>query len=495
MSVLHPERTAGLLLALSTAAISMAVVSAADADRRLADAARNRDHRAVQALVTGGADVNGRQPDGATALHWAAHWDDLATADTLLTAGAAVDVENDLGVTPLALAATNGSIPMLTRLLDAGASPDAPAGTRETPLMLAARTGVVDAVRLLLDRGADANAVEPAARQTALMWAAAEKHTAVVKLLVERGAAIGARSQNGYSPLLFAARSGDLDAARILLAAGAPVNDAVPDGTSVLVLATVRGHAALARHLLERGADANASASGYGALHWVAGSWETEMTGPNGIRASADNEWRALGGVPEGRLDLMRALLAHGADPNLPLVKTPPRVGYTQLQVEHRVAGTAPFPGATPFLLSAMAADVAAMRLLVEYGADPRRTSHDKTTALMVAAGLGRYLAESRVTPSQAFEAVRLAHELGVPIDAVNDAGNTALHGAAFIKLDEVVEYLIEHGAPIEVKNKRGQTPETLGDTTRAGSATIAGRTATGDLIRRLKARTAQPQG
>jgi ankyrin repeat protein len=166
----------------------------------------------------------------------------------------------------------------------------------------------------------------------------------------------------------------------------------------------------------------------------------------------------------------------------------PPREGYTQLQVEHRVVGVSPYIGATPFLLAAMAGEVAVMRVLAENGADPRRTANDKTTALMVAAGLGRYLAESRVTERRALEAVSLALELGVDINAVNDAGNTALHGAAFIKVDEIVRFLVDKGAALEVKNARGQTPLTLADTIRAGSATVSGRTATGDLLRQLGA-------
>jgi ankyrin repeat protein len=318
------------------------------------------------------------------------------------------------------------------------------------------------------------------------MWAVAEQHPAVVDLLIAQGADVHARSKGGFTPILFAARAGNRESTRALLEAGADVNDAAPDGTSVLIVATVRGHADLAIDLLERGADPNSNAAGFTALHWASGTWETELSGPNGIVTLPDDEWSALPGIRTDKLRLVEALLAHGANANAELVKLPPRVGYSQLQVELRVAGVNPHAAATPFLLAAMAGDVGVMRVLVAGGADPRQTAADKTTPLMVAAGLGRYLAESRVTEERALETVKLALELGGDINATNDAGNTALHGASSIKANTLVQFLVDHGAAINAVNKRGQTPLTIADTIRAGSATISGRTSTGDLLRQL---------
>lgn len=468
--------------------LSVCGTAAATGDERLVEAVKRQDKAAARALLNQNLDVNTRQADGATALHWAAHWDDAEIAGLLIRAGADVNAANDHGVTALALACTNGSAAMTATLLRAGADPNLARATGETSLMTAARTGAVEAVEALLDHGADVHGTEPAQQQTALMWAVSEKHAPVVRLLLDRGADVEARSRGGYTALLFAARVGDLESVRMLLTAGANVNDSAPDGTTALLVAAVRGHASVATHLLERGADPNADAAGYTALHWAAGSWETEMTGPNGIDAHVDDEWSSLAGIQAGRLELIRALLAHGADPNAELVKMPPRAGYSQLQVEQRVAGVSPHLGATPFLLAAMAGDAAVMRTLAEGGGDPRRTASDQTTALMVAAGLGRYLAESRVTERRALEAVALALELGVDINAANEAGNTALHGAAFIKADAIVQFLVDKGATVEVVNARGQTPLTLADTIRAGSATVSGRTSTGDLLRKLGA-------
>ncbi len=134
------------------------------------------------------------QGDGATALHWAAHRDDLAIADLLIRSGARANVANDLGATPLHLACTNRSAPMVERLLAAGANASAALLNGETVLMTCARAGDAGAVKALLAHGADVNAKEREHHQTALMWAVAERHPDVVRLLIEAGADIRARS-------------------------------------------------------------------------------------------------------------------------------------------------------------------------------------------------------------------------------------------------------------------------------------------------------------
>jgi ankyrin repeat protein len=461
--------------------------ASASADRRVADAAKRQDRDGVRTLLKERVDVNVPQADGATALHWAAHWDDLDLASLLIRSGANVESATDYGITPLALACTNGNAAMVALLLNAGANPNAARSTGETPLMTASRTGNPDTVKALLAHGASVDAKEPIESQTALMWAISERHADVARALVELGADVHARTTSGFTPLLFAARAGDLESTRMLLAAGADANEASADGTSALLVATVRGHAQIATFLLDRGADPNANRAGYTALHWAAGIWETELNGANGIVTQADDgEWNTLGGLKAGKLELVKALLAHGANPNGRLEKTPPRVGYTQLQVEQRVAGVNAYSGATPFLLAAMAGDIEVMRALAAGGADPRQKTKDDTTALMLAAGLGRYLAESRVTEDQALEAVKVVLALGADVNAANESGNSALHGAAHTKANKVIEFLVEHGADVSAKNKRGQSPVEIGDTVRAGSATIASRTSTGDLLRQL---------
>src|SRR5882724_2180871 len=130
--------------------LSAASLLAASSDHRLADAVKNKDTDAVRSLLKEHWDVNAPQPDGATALMWAAHWDDLETADLLIRAGANVNAANDLGVAALSLACTNGNPVMVERLLKAGADLNAAQRTGETALMTCSRTGNLDAVNLLL---------------------------------------------------------------------------------------------------------------------------------------------------------------------------------------------------------------------------------------------------------------------------------------------------------------------------------------------------------
>jgi ankyrin repeat protein len=450
------------LLALCT------FVSAEAADSRVPDAAERRDVAAVRTLLKGRADVNGRQPDGATALAWAAHWDDRELADVLLKSGADVNGADDHGVTPLALACANGSAAMASRLLAAGANPNAARSTGETPLMTAARTGSVELVRALIARGAAIDANGTASKQTALMWAAAESHPDVVRTLVEAGATVGAKSAGGFTPLLFAARQGDADSARILLDAGADVNTAAPDGNSALTIATASGREPVALLLLDRGADANSAGAGFTALHAA---------------------------VPKDMRRAIAALLAHGADPNVRLRTAPaslfgpargagsevitevqaakPRAaaaGAARPRGERGMAAAGSFAGATPFWLAAKNVNVDIMRMLAEHGADPTLANAEGTTPLMVAAGLTQVQGPrarrgdvsqfySNWGEADSLQAVDYLLGLGADVNGANQARQTPLHGAAYMGSNALVQRLIERGATIDVQDAQGQTP------------------------------------
>ena len=203
------------------------------------------------------------------------------------------------------------------------------------------------------------------------------------------------------------------------------------------------------------------------------------MTGPNGIVAPSDREWRMMVGLQEGKLELVKALLAAGANPNAQLEKQPPRVGYSK-ENEKPI-------GATPFLLAAMAEDASVMRVLMNGGASPLLMSQDKTTPLMMAAGVRRDLSESRVSESSSLEAVKLALELGADVNATNDEGDTALHGAARIKSDAIVQLLVDNGARVHARNKLGQTPLFIAERYfHPGSPPLLVQTSTAKLLRRL---------
>ena len=433
------------------------------AERPLVEAARQGDRERVRTLLQAHADVNLPDVDGATALHWATERNDLDMVDLLIRAGARVAAVNRHGITPLSLACINASATAVEKLLDAGADPNTSSSEGETVLMTAARTGSVATVAALLDRGAAANASERWRGQTALMWAAAQKHAPVVRLLIGRGADINARSTAGFSALLFAARAGDEASVRALVDAGSDVNQTTRDGTSVLVVSITNAHYELAAWLLERGADANKGAPGGTPLHTA-------------IRTRTPDTVAMPNPVPTGDMDSLTfigTLIARGADMNARLTK-----GQTSTFMS--------LAGATPFLLAAHSVDVPLMRLLLQAGADARIPNKDNTPPLSAAAGLG--FDEGRHTwwtESASLAAVKLALDAGGDVNAVDDNGNTALHGAALTGANSVVRLLVEKGARLDVKNRQGYLPVTIAEGIHLG-ALLKYRPETGVLLRQL---------
>lgn len=473
--------------------LTVAGLAAAGSDLRLVEAVQHKDKEAVRSLLKQHVDVNTTQADGATALAWAAHWDDLETADLLLRADANVNAANDYGVTPLSLACTNGNAAMVERLLKGGANPNKAQLSGETPLVTCARTGSVDAVKSLLGRGANANAKETRKGQTALMWAAGQKHPEVVRALAGHGADVHARSKSGYTPLLFAVQQGDLESARNLLAAGANVNEAGPEGSALLV-ATIMDHPALSIFLLENGADPNAAdENGFTALHFAVGRGLFPFNGKLRREISAS---RGADFLPPpywerpNSLELVKALLEHGVNPNARIMKQPP-----PLPLCCRIAGSRiSLIGATPFFLAAASADLSIMGALGAGGADPLLATELKVTPLMAAAGLGRfYDRKEGEEETNALEAVKLAVELGADVNAVGENGWTALHAAAYTGADAIVQLLVDKGARLDVKDKFGQTPLTIAESSpppgrgRVGQA-FATHKGTGILLRKLGA-------
>lgn len=464
-------------------------VRAIDSSTPLIRAIKASDQRAVRALLMRRVDVNGPEPDGTTALHWAVRADDREMVSLLLKSGAKTATVNRYGVSPLQLAATNGSATMVRILLDAGARPDSANAEGETALMTAARAGSVETVQLLASRGADVNTRETWFGENALMWAAAENHADVVRALAKLGADINSRSRvvaapelefpksggpnmpfarGGWTALMYASREGAIDAARALVELGADPNlVALPQttdvkltdeitkgidhhiGTTALVYAIINAHFDLAAMLLEQGADPNIAdhtgmAALYAAVEWNTLQWVQSRPAPI---------WRdRLDGVA-----LIERLLARGADPNARLKSAPPKISLDP-------GATLNFgKGATPLMRAARTNDVAAMRVLLDRGADARATLPDGTTVLMIAAGqgLGGLRGEGpriRVpTEDGALQAVQLLLDRGLPVNATNDAGNTALH-ASVSRGDRVVKLLAERGADLQVKNKAGLT-------------------------------------
>jgi uncharacterized protein len=477
---------------IGAAIIGLAVVAldAAAPELPLIDAVKSGNREAVRALLKQpAAAFKAVEGDGTTALHWAVRADDLDMVRLLLTAGADVTAATREGVTPLSLAAVNGSARMTDVLLEAGANANAVMPEGETILMTAARTGRPEVIESLLHHGADINARENWFGETPLIWAAAENHADAVRVLVAHGADANARSKaldvprrrNGQSilplgswtPLMYAARQGALDSTRALIAAGADMNQTDPDGATALVLAIINANYDVAAALIEKGADPNI------------GDKEARMAA---LYATVDMHRLAIGhGRPNPKavgdldaVDVIKLLLAHGADPNATLAAP-------LFQRQHTGGDRALGEGSTPFMRAAKSGDVAVMRLLLAAGADPKKTQPNGANALMLAAGLG-WRDGSPAAPAydqgserEATDAIKLCMESGLDINAATNTGETALHAAVSGRgAVSIVKFLVENGANLSAKNKQNRTPLDVA---------VASRKDLGDIVAFLKQR------
>jgi len=502
--------------------VLMTVVGLQASSTDVADAAKAKDAAAVRTLLKSGADVNGAQGDGMTALHWAATNGDAALTQMLLAAGANVRATTRLGgITPLHMASQGGHATVVAALIAAGAESNLATSTGTTALMLAARSGNTDTVTRLIETGSDINAKEKGFGQTALMVAAGLDRADVVSLLLKRGAdwkisssvadltaltmtvddgtgrpqqqgpgggvagvtrgyryneLIG--SQGGLTALHFAARQGSARAVRALVDAGVDVNLVSPgDQASPLLTALINGHFDLGMVLLDKGANPNLASD----------------AGVTPLYAVLNVQWAPIAAYPQpraylqqslGYLDVMQRLIAEGADPN---VRVRRKVWYSGYNFDQSGVDEA---GATPFWRAAYAADVAAMKLLVDHGADPsiptmrlfsRRGPEDpaggadktgrppipvggpNASPLLAAAGPGYATGfagnSHHVAPAGMLPAVKyLVDELGLDVNAVDADGNTVVHLAASRGDNDMIKFLVAKGADVKRVNRSGQT-------------------------------------
>jgi ankyrin repeat protein len=471
---------------------------AATDDLALVDAAARGDIAAVKAALSNKTDVNRAQPDGATALSWAVHGDDLEMADLLIRAGADVNAANDYGVSPLALACTNRSVAMVEKLLKASANPNVANWTGETPLMTCIATGSVEAVKVLLDFKADPNTAEDKRGQTPLMWAVAKKQSEIVELLVDHKAAVSARSSyiptpepfnlpcskeqpcrngkmegfsygpnfhyrktvGGFTPLMFAAQQGDIESAKILLEAGANVDESTLEDGSALVVAAASGNEEMAAFLLSRGANPDAK-DGYGItpLHYAFHQSLLQLIG------TTPRPTDVLGWTRPNMPGLAKVLLTYGADVNARIeYDIPP---YEEIPIARAIGNNMPqisLIGVTPFLLATGAGDLDMMRYLVEARANPLLSTESGATPVLIAAGLGRERANRKQEDEDKkfLEALKQTIALGGDVNVADKSGRTALHMAVMMGAAETIKYLVEKGANLEAKDKYGQTPLTI---------------------------------
>ena len=474
----HHKQSVRAILFVFALIVAVANVSAAADDLRLINAAKQNDQAAVRTLLEEGLDVNARQQDGATALLWATYYNDTETAGLLISAAADVNAANNYGESPLSLACQNQNVALVNTFLGAGANPHAVKPSGETILMTAARAGSLDIINLILARDPAVNAREPAKGQTALMWAAAHKNHTVVEALIVAGADVNAASTGGSTALHFAVQQGDVPTATSLLAAGANVHAAMTvrqmdqftlglvetlDGMTPLWLAiticrqdgreyfgstelseldipislSCPVNEELGVLFLDHGADPNAPAgAGFPPLH------------------------RA---VQTGMGTLVKALLAHGANPN---ARVPNDVRQWTGKNRGGARSISPIPiGATPFFMAAWTHHPEIMQVLLAAGADPHMTADGNITPLMAAAGVNARppMGYSRhLDTTTMLEVVRAALDQGADINAANDSGQTPMHGAAKLKSTELIQLLADNGATVDVEDTEGQTPLSL---------------------------------
>ncbi len=429
----------------------------------LVDAVKSGDRAAALALIDRRADVNVAESDGTTPLHWAVHQNDLDLVDRLIRAGANVKAANDYGVTPMSEAAVVGNAALIDRLLKAGADVESPNADGQTALMVLARTSYVDAATILLNHGAKVNGAERWRGQTALMWAVAQNQPAMVKVLVAAGADVNARSTvnnwerqgtaaGGLTPLLFAAREGCLDCAKTLVEAGAELNLSDPENISPLLMAVMNTRFDLAAYLIKKGANPN--------------KWD--FWGRTALYAAVDMNTLPRGGRPDlpsldetTSLQVVQLLLEAGANPNAQLKMPPPFRNIGNDRGLDRMITT----GTTPLLRAAKALDAPAIRALLAKGASLSLSNAQGMTPTLPAAGLGSTDADTRGVyttedvQQRSIESLKLLLAAGGDINGKDSRGLTPLHEAARWGWNDVVMFLVEHGARLDATDAKGNTP------------------------------------
>jgi ankyrin repeat protein len=477
-------------------------------------AAFHDDVEMVKALLAAGASPKAATREGAiTPLSMACTNGSAAVIAALLQAGADANEKNANGTTALMTAASSGSVDALRVLLDRGADIQAKESAHgQTALMFAASLGRIAAVKFLLDRGAQPNAASTAravervrfdqdgnivedrpaaggrgarpmtadqqdkadeaadavkaeeARKAALEATASDLtvlgrsmgfQSAAVALAKPKARAgdvaaraprrVGPEQVGGMSALLYAAREGHIETVKALLAGGADINQVSADKFSPLVMAIANGHLDLAKYLVDQGADPNlASTSGLTALYGVIDvQWAPHAWFP---QPSTEQEKTPY-------LELMKDLLEHGANVNAQVGE---KLWFRSYTNDYTWVDPA---GATSFWRAAQSSDIAAMHLLIDHGADPKIATKSADTALMAAAGIGWAANWSVNAPYNFTDAVKYCVELGNDVNAVDNRGYTALHGAAYLGKNDMVEYLASKGAKVDAKSKAGDSP------------------------------------
>lgn len=489
-------------------------------------AAREGRADVVKLLLSHGANALAEtSTGGATPLHFAAQYGNPAVIAALLDAKVPVDIrESAWGQTPLMWAAAFGRVDAIDVLIKRGAGieaasriEDIPKQEREIRTLLTARARKVAALKAAEQPQAPqqqtAAASAPAARapEAAAAGAAGQRTAAAAPAGIapsagaqgapagraagdsarpatgfqQRGPSYGELIGNkgGLTPLLFAVREGHDEAVDKLLAAGANVNHVSEgDHTSPLLMAVINGRFDMAARLMDKGADVKLqSDAGATALYAVINTqWAPKSLYP---QPTAQYQQKT------SHLELMERMLKAGADPNVRLKK---HLWFMSYNFDLLGVNTV---GATPFWRAAYGLDVPAMKLLVQYKADPTiptikpvgRLPGDEAPEegaagssdpsglppvpdggpgvypIHAASGVGYgegYAANShRHAPDAWIPAVKyLIETIGADPNARDHNGYNPMHHAAARGDNELIEYLMSKGTDVKAISRRGQT-------------------------------------
>ena len=466
--------------------------TAAAADSSLAGLIQGGQRDAALKMIAAGTDVNAAQGDGTTPLHWAVYKIDAELTRALLARGAKPNVINKYGSSPLAEAVKVADARLVGMLLDAGSDANVPNQEGQTALMLAARAGSLDVANQLVRHGADVNAKEKWRGQTALMWAADARSAELTRFLIGRKADVNARAvandwptqmtgeprnqyrpTGGMTPLLYAARSGCKDCVAALLDAGADPNRPTPDGVTPLIVAMDNFAFDTAKLLFERGANPHVwdwwgRTPLYTAIDMNTYSLDAyeERTGPPIVTEKTT------------ALELARLFLDAGVNPNPQLNMHRPGRGGNSGRFADEIMTT----GATPLLRAAGSQDKEAVRLLLDHGARIDVPNVMGVTPLIAAAGLGmepspRFNPDAADVQDRSIATLEMLVAKGADVNArITDVksrtarmgrgstlqergGQSALFGAVQWAWPRVVQYLIAHGAKVDIKDDAGLSP------------------------------------
>lgn len=472
-----------LLTASSLAALWLLAAPAVFAVGTLPDLVNEGARDEAMRLIDDGADVNELSVDGTTALHWAVYKEDIELVEMLLDEDADPNIRNEYGATPMMVASEHGNYAIMKALIEAGGDIESPNDEGQTLLMAVARTGHADTAKLLLEKGANVNASESWGGQTSLMWASSQSQPEMIKVLLEHGADVNARSKDqdwprwvtseprvkpldlgGFTPLLYASREGCLACVAALLDAGADINKPDLWGETPLLMATLNLHYDTAGLLIDRGADVKrwdwwGRTPLYNAidLHLLTSSSRGDLPSTDKLTA----------------LDIARTVLEKGAYVDMRLKHEPPfrggDRGYTDGSPDSRVLSA----GSTALHKAAKAADLDAVKLLLEYKANVNAANAlFEVTPILAAGGVWRVygifreipLAGQFTTGPEAAEVVKTLMAAGANIKDTASNGQNIAHGAAKTGWTEVLQLAYDNGVDLTAKDVGGHTPRDLAE-------------------------------